>query len=177
MTLEGEAHLPPWGRDPGDINVVQGIAEVIWHDDRPVNSQLKLAERYSHSVNHSLHTVDLLPQKDVQGFQVVHLLQQLFHLFEWNKSSDHQKFQLSVLRVNFSKFTAANKNENLLSVYWFHLLSIVGLIKRSVDTSSNSFIIYGEIKVQFLSRKAAISIRRKSFCKQAIIIDNLTAAA
>ena len=65
---------------PGIEHVVEGVAQILAHDDGSVDGEPQVLERGAHDADDTLHAVQLLTQKDVQGLQVTHLSQAIFDL-------------------------------------------------------------------------------------------------
>ena len=74
------SYLQPGVGDTRVEHVVQGVAQVLVHDNRAVDGQLQVVEDVADRGQHALNAIDLLAEEDVQRLQQTHLLQTVFHL-------------------------------------------------------------------------------------------------
>lgn len=73
-------NLLPAGRDSCIVHAVQGIPQILAHDDGSIDGQLEVCQGVSDQNYDPLHPVDLLAQEDVHGLERTHLLEALSHL-------------------------------------------------------------------------------------------------
>lgn len=79
----------PVGGHAGVEHVVQGVAQVLAHDDGAVNSQLKVGQSGTDQGDDLLHSVDLLTKEDVDWLEHAHLSQSVFDLSGKNMMTEY----------------------------------------------------------------------------------------
>ena len=79
--------LLPAGGNACIVHAIQGIPQILAHDDGSIDSQLEVCQGVSDQNNDPLHPIDLLTQEDVHGLEKTHFLEALSHLitFKSNK--------------------------------------------------------------------------------------------
>jgi len=82
-----QTNLLPAGGNTCVVHAIEGIPQILAHDDGPIDGQHEVRQRVSDQNYDPLHPIDLLMQEDVHGLEGTHLLEALSHLvtFESNK--------------------------------------------------------------------------------------------
>lgn len=62
------------------VHAIQGVPQVLAHDDGAVDGQLEVRQGVSDQNDDPLHPIDLLTQEDVHGMEGAHLLETFSHL-------------------------------------------------------------------------------------------------
>ena len=76
------------------------------HDDGAINSQLQVIQSCPHCLNHTLHSVYLLPQENVHWCQCTHFLQHGLHLGMTRKGTIiHYQDSIKVEQLTLRTFT------------------------------------------------------------------------